>query len=205
VTSPEPATREELDVMEQACRYRTISTTFFPRTVTSPCTSHALSDERPRLYPEVSPPSSDYDMALFGSKRKLAGSMASSLQIQALDPSAALFLHFVCSFDVAIAQVPMIEMRKAPASHLFPPDLCLVVRVYLAVAVGACDQHIVLDLQQPQLGDIVEELVGGAWYLVRRREVDVAVVAVELGQGKARGERGWRRGRQDFVEMVRER
>ena len=71
-------------------------------------------------------------------------------------------------------------------------------------AVGACDQHIVLDLQKPQLGHIVEELVGGARYLIRCRKVDVAVVAVEIGQGKARGERGGRRGREDFVEMVRE-
>jgi hypothetical protein len=36
--------------------------------------------------------------------------------------------------------------------------------MHLAVAVGARGQHVVLDLQQPQLRDMAEELVCGAGY-----------------------------------------
>lgn len=71
-------------------------------------------------------------------------------------------------------------MCETSSSYLFPLDLGLFVRMHFTIAVGTCSQHVVLDLQQPQLRDVAEELVGRAGDLLRGGEMDVAVIAVEV-------------------------
>ena len=71
-------------------------------------------------------------------------------------------------------------MRETATAYLLPLELRLVVRMYVAVAVCARGQHVVLDLQQPQLADSGKELVGGAGDLFGGRQMDVAVIAVEV-------------------------
>lgn len=48
---------------------------------------------------------------------------------------------------------------------------------------------------------VIEPFVGCAGDLGRGGEVDVAVGAVEVGEGEAGGERGGGWGREDFVEV----
>lgn len=80
-------------------------------------------------------------------------------------------------------------MRKDTPPDFFPFDLRPV--LHLSIAINPFRQGFVLYPEQPQLGELVEPLVGCTGDLVRGGEVDVAVVLVKIGEREAVGEGRW--------------
>lgn len=103
----------------------------------------------------------------------------SPLKLQALSPRP-LLLHLDSLLHIALPQIAAVEMSKRPVPYFIPLDPRLLIRIDTAVSVRAGLKGTVLDLQQPQLCEVAEEPVCCARYLLRGRQVDEAVFAVEV-------------------------
>ncbi|KAF2438402.1 gated mechanosensitive channel [Karstenula rhodostoma CBS 690.94] len=114
-------------------------------------------------------------------------------------PTRAL-LHLERLKHIPPPQITTIEVSEYTSANLLPLDLRLPVCLHFPIAICPARQRLISDLQQPQLGELVEPLVCGARDLLRGGEVDVAVVLVQVGEREAVGEGRWWGCGQDLVE-----